>query len=63
MDGPDSGHVVSNAACREAAGEVGDVQAHGGDVWIKEVEMVVIAELVKDCACSVWFLEVPGQKA
>ena len=26
-------------------GEVGDVQAHGGDIWIDEVEAVVIAEL------------------
>ena len=29
----------------EVAGEVSDVQAHGGDVWIEEVEMVVITEL------------------
>ena len=25
--------------------EVSDVQAHSGDVWIEEVEMVVITEL------------------
>ena len=25
--------------------EVSDVQAHSGDVWIEEVEVVVIAEL------------------
>ena len=43
MQGPDSGHVVVNAACRlQVVGEVSDVQAHGGDVWIKEAEMVVI---------------------
>ena len=27
------------------ASEMSDVQAHGGDVWIKEVEIVVITEL------------------
>ena len=26
-------------------GEVSDVQAHSGDIWIEEVEVVVIAEL------------------
>ena len=46
VEGPDSGHVVANAACgREAAGEVGDEQPHGGDVWIEEVGVAVIAEL------------------
>ena len=28
--------------------EVGDVQAHGGDVWIEEVEAVVFAELYEE---------------
>ena len=48
MEGPDSGHKVANAACRQkAAGEMGDEQAHGGEIWIDEVEMVMIAELDK----------------
>ena len=37
VEGPDSEWVVVNAACgREAVREVGDVQAHGGDIWVKE---------------------------
>ena len=39
MEGPDSGHVVANAACgREVMGEVGDEQAHGGSIWLDEAE-------------------------
>ena len=46
MEGPDSGHVVANAVCRrEVASEVSDEQAHGGDVWTDEAEMVIITEL------------------
>ena len=46
MEGPDSGHVVANAACgRGVVDEVSDVQAHDGDIWIEVVEMVVITEL------------------
>ena len=46
MEGPDSGNIVANASCRqEVAGEVGDQQSHGGDVWIDEVEVVVITKL------------------
>ena len=46
VEGPDSGDVVANTPHRQKlVGEVGDVQACGGDVWIKEVESVVIAEL------------------
>ena len=46
MEGTDSGQVVANAACSgDVVGEVGDVQAHIGDIWIKEAEVVVIAEL------------------
>ena len=38
VKGLDYGHIVVNAACgREAVCEVGDEQAHGGDVWIDEV--------------------------
>ena len=46
VGGPDSGHVVVNAACGlEAAGDASDVQAHSGDVWSEEAEMVVITKL------------------
>ena len=46
LDGPDSRNVVVNTTCRqEDVGEVSDVQAHGGDIWIEEAEMVVITEL------------------
>ena len=35
VEGADSGDIVANAMSRrEAAGEVSDVQVHGGDVWI-----------------------------
>ena len=45
VERPDSGDIVACAACgREMAGEVGDVQADG-DVWIREVEVGVIAEV------------------
>ena len=46
VKGRDSGDVIANTLCRrKPVGEVGDVQAHGGDVWIDEMEVVVIAEL------------------
>ena len=46
MEGLDSGDVIANTICRrKPVGEVSDVQAHSGDVWIEEVEVVVIAEL------------------
>ena len=46
MEGPDSGDVVANAMCRrEMASGVSDVQAQSGDIWIEEVEVVVIVEL------------------
>ena len=46
MEGPGSRHIVANVACGwEVVGEVGDVQPHGGDIWIEEVKVVVIAEL------------------
>ena len=46
MESPDSRHIVANAAYRrEGAGDVGDVQIHGGDIWIEEAEVLVIAEL------------------
>ena len=47
VEGPDSRHVVANAAYgRETMGEVGDEQAHSGGIWIDEAEMIMIAELV-----------------
>ena len=46
VEGPDFGDEVANATRRrEVVSEVSDVQAHGGDVWIKEAEVVVITEL------------------
>ena len=46
VEGPDSRDVVVNATCRrKTASEMSDVQLHGGDIWIKEVEVVVITEL------------------
>ena len=46
VEGPDSGRIVANDACgREVAGDVGDVQVHGEDVWIEELEVEVIVEL------------------
>ena len=46
VEGPASGDVIANTPCqRKPVGEVGDVQALGGDVWIDEMEVVVIAEL------------------
>ena len=40
-----------------------DVQAHSGDVWIEEVDLVVINELYEGLAFRAKFMEVPGQKA
>ena len=46
VEGADSGDVIANTPRqRKPVGEVDDVQAHGGDVWIEEVEAVVIVEL------------------
>ena len=46
MENTDSRNVVVNAMCRrEAASEMSDVQAHGGDIWIEKAVMVVITEL------------------
>ena len=46
VEGPNYGDIIANATCRQKpVGEVTDVQAHSGDVWIKEVKVVVIAEL------------------
>ena len=57
MEGPDSGHIVANAACgREVVGEVDDEQAHGGDIWTDEAEMIMITELDEDlCLLGVVF--------
>ena len=55
MEGSDSGHVVVNTVCgREALGEVGDEQAHGGGIGIDEAEMIMFAELDEGlCLASV----------
>ena len=46
VEGPDSRDIAVNAMCRqEVVSEVNDVQAHAGDIWIKEAEVVVITEL------------------
>ena len=46
VEGPDFGHIVAYAACRrKVVGEVDDEQAHSGNVWIDEAEMIMIAEL------------------
>ena len=37
MRSSDSGDVIVGATCgQEVAGEGGDVQAHSGDVWIRD---------------------------
>ena len=58
MEGPDYRHVVENTACgREVVGEVGDEQAHGGDIWIDEGEIIMIAELDEGpvpVGCGFW---------
>ena len=48
VEGPDSGHIVANAACRrEVVGEGSDKEGHCGSIWINEVKMVKITELDK----------------
>ena len=40
-----------------------DVQAHSGDVWIEEVEVVVITEPYEGLGLKGVVLVVPGRKA
>ena len=41
MEGPDAGDVIANTPCRrKQVGEVSDVQANSGNVWIEEVEVI-----------------------
>ena len=53
MEGPDSGDVVVNTACkRETVGEVGDEQAYGGSIWLDGAEMIMVVELDESLCLS-----------